>query len=102
MGSNGKQYYLMEVIALVLKKVKERVRDKLFTRFGLDIDSFSWVLTVPALWGESARRMMKEAAYLVRKYSSNSNYSSLHHLLQNYMYIYILQSCVTTEKVIYM
>ena len=33
------------------------------------VDNFHWVLTIPALWGERARDMMREAAYMVSKYT---------------------------------
>lgn len=64
-GSNGKNYYLIEVIALILQKIKIRIQDYFRRRGSITTDTFSWVLTIPALWGESARAMMREAAYLV-------------------------------------
>ncbi len=66
LGSDGNNYYVIEVIALILKNV----RQKLVTYFAkrgnkYSIEQFHWVLTIPALWGERARDMMREAAYLV-------------------------------------
>ena len=60
------EYYLIEVIATILKKVKERVIQFFETApSGYKIDDFDWVITVPALWGIQARDMMREAGYLV-------------------------------------
>ena len=60
------EYYLIEVIAIILKKIKEKLTHFFKNREGdHKIEEFHWVLTVPALWGLRARNMMREAAYLV-------------------------------------
>ena len=65
-GSDGKRYYLLEVIGLILKSLREIIENYFFTRGSLyRIEEFDWVITVPALWGERARDMMREAAYVV-------------------------------------
>ena len=65
-GSNGKHYYLLEVIGLILKSLREIIENYFITRGSLyRIEEFDWVITVPALWGERARDMMREAAYVV-------------------------------------
>ena len=60
------EYYLIEVIAIILRKVKEKLEDFFKNREGgYKIEDFHWVLTVPALWGLRAREMMREAGCLV-------------------------------------
>ena len=59
-------YYLIEVIAIILGKIKEKLVIFFKSREGgYKIKDFDWVVTVPALWGIRARDMMREAAYLV-------------------------------------
>lgn len=64
-GSDGKEYYIIEVIGLILREVKQKLVRYFKKRGSLVVENFDWVLTVPALWGERARDMMREAAYLV-------------------------------------
>ena len=66
-GEDGEKYYLCEVIAFILRAIKERVQ-KEFKNWGreYEIHKFEWVITVPAIWSIQARDMMREAAYLVR------------------------------------
>ena len=60
------EYYLIEVIVIILRKVKEKLEYFFKNREGdHKIEDFHWVLTVSALWGIRARNMMREAAYLV-------------------------------------
>ena len=61
-------YYLIEVIATILKLIKKRLTNIFWQRDkpgGYKMEEFDWAITVPALWGERARDMMREAAYLV-------------------------------------
>ncbi len=65
-ASNGRSYYLIEVIALFLKTLRDSIQKYFDVRGGEHrIDEFHWILTIPALWGKRARDMMREAAYLV-------------------------------------
>ena len=60
------EYYLIEVIAIILRKIKEKLENFFKNREGgYKIKEFHWVLTVPAMWGLRARDMMREATYLV-------------------------------------
>ena len=60
------EFYLIEVIAIILRKIKEKLVIFFKNREGgYKIEDFDWVVTVPALWGLQARDMMREAAYLV-------------------------------------
>ena len=53
------------MIAIILRKIKEKLGYFFENRGGYKIENFHWVLTVPALWDLQARDMMREAAYLV-------------------------------------
>ncbi|XP_019855413.1 PREDICTED: heat shock 70 kDa protein 12A-like [Amphimedon queenslandica] len=59
----GGSYYLIEVIAFILTHLKEKLLDDHLKRKYKSTD-FDWVITVPAIWEERARRMMREAAYM--------------------------------------
>ena len=60
------RYYLVEVIAFILKHLGECLIDHL-SQAGLSIETtdFDWVITVPAIWDARGKRMMREATYLV-------------------------------------
>ena len=56
----------MEVIAFILKYLKEKLVDHLsITITPLKASEFDWVITVPAIWDARGKGMMREAAYLV-------------------------------------
>ena len=66
-ASNGKQYYLVDVIAHILKYLKDKLISLL--RHGghpLETTDFDWVITVPAIWRARGKQMMREAGYKVR------------------------------------
>ena len=64
---SGEQYYLVEVIAFVLKHLKKCLKDKLRRAAPrLSITEIHWVITVPAIWNQDGKQMMREAAYRVR------------------------------------
>ncbi|XP_019859429.1 PREDICTED: heat shock 70 kDa protein 12A-like [Amphimedon queenslandica] len=64
----GGSYYLIEVIAFILTHLKEKLlTDELKRNY--KSTEFDWVITVPAIWKARARRMMREAAYMVSVYS---------------------------------
>ena len=64
---NGKEFFLVDVIAHILHHLKCRLlmemRDFGYSIKASDID---WVITVPAIWNFRARRMMLEAGDMVR------------------------------------
>ena len=65
---NGKQFFLVEVIAMILKYVKNRllkVEVAQNTTGVLEASDFDWVITVPAIWKARGKQMMREAAYKV-------------------------------------
>ena len=56
------------MIATILKLIKKRLTEFFWQKDkpgGYKMEEFDWVITIPALWGEQARDMMREAAYLV-------------------------------------
>ena len=65
-AKNGKEYYLVEVIAHILKYLKNELIRKL-NASGLELEAtdFDWVITVPAIWRARGKQMMREAGYKV-------------------------------------
>lgn len=63
---NGKEYYLVEVIAHILKYLKDQFIQML-NESGLKMKAtdFNWVVTVPAIWRARGKQMMREAGYKV-------------------------------------
>ena len=64
-ASNGKEFYLVEVIAFVLKYLREKLEKHTLRDSELTAADFDWVITVPAIWRSRGKRMMREAAYQV-------------------------------------
>ena len=73
---NGKQFFLVDVIAHILHHLKDRllteVRD--FGYKDLQASDINWVITVPAFWKSGGKSMMREAGYMV---SPTSIYKSI-------------------------
>ena len=62
----GANYYIIEVIAFVLKHLKSNFEDELVTHnIQNKASDFTWVITVPAIWDDKGKQMMREAAYTV-------------------------------------
>ena len=67
-ASNGKRYFMVEVIAFILRYLKQQLEKHLclwWTPQPLRVKEFDWAITVPAIWKARGKRMMREAAYLV-------------------------------------
>ena len=65
-AKNGKEYYLVEVIAHILKHLKDELIKKLnASGLKLEATDFDWVITVPAIWRARGKQMMREAGYKV-------------------------------------
>lgn len=65
-SSNDNEFYLVEVIAFVLKYLKSQLERHLENTISpLKGSDFDWVITVPAIWKARGKRMMREAAYMV-------------------------------------
>lgn len=57
----------IQVFSLSIKALKDDLETTL-EKQGIDVKSsdIKWVLTVPAIWSDSAKQFMREAAILVR------------------------------------
>ena len=66
-AKNGKEYYLVNMIAQILKYLKVELIENHLQREGhpLEATDFDWVITVPAIWRARGKQMMREAAYKV-------------------------------------
>ena len=64
---NGKKYYLVDVIAQILNYLKIELIENNLQRGGhfLEATDFDWVITVPTIWGDRGKQMMREAGYKV-------------------------------------
>ena len=68
-AKNGVEYYLVDVIAQILKHLKnELIKNLLQEPLGprLEATDFDWVITVPAIWRSRGKQMMREAGYKVQ------------------------------------
>ena len=88
MSSDGEHYYLVEVIAFILKYLKDEFSKHLATaayrkcssEIGhgesshLQTSDFDWVITVPAIWKHSSKQMMRQAAYMVNMNATSNLY----------------------------
>ena len=64
---SGERYYLVEVIAFVLRYLKDQLMGQVaLTGIKFYPTDFEWVITVPAIWRARGKQMMREAASLVR------------------------------------
>ena len=66
-NGNGKEYYLMDVLAQVLKYLKNELIVNTLQRVGYDLKAtdFDWVIAVPPTWGVRSKKMMREAGHKV-------------------------------------
>ena len=68
-SSDGREFYLVEVIAFVLKYLKCQLEHHLERTVNpLKGADFDWVITVPAIWKARGKRMMREAGYMVSQH----------------------------------
>ena len=66
-ASNGKQYNLVDVVAHILKYLKNELISQLqLAGRAVEATDFDWVITVPAIWRARGKQMMREAGYKVR------------------------------------
>ena len=66
-ANNGKEYYLMDVLAQVLKYLKNELIVNTLQRAGHDLKAtdFNWVIAVPPTCGARGKKMMREAGHKV-------------------------------------
>ena len=64
---NGKEFFLVDVIAQILKYLKNEFIIQHLQRGGhhFSASDFDWVVTVPAIWKARGKQMMREAGYKV-------------------------------------
>lgn len=62
-----KKFPAFQVFSLSIKALKDHLETTLQNQ-GIDVksDEIKWVLTVPAIWSDSAKQFMREAAIAVR------------------------------------
>ena len=69
-AANGKLMSAMDVFSAAINFLKEHFLESINNREPrkkITIDKVRWVLTVPAIWGFSAKQFMREAAEKVSK-----------------------------------
>ena len=65
-AKNGTEYYLVDVIAHILKYLKiELIKHLKRSGHPLEATDLDWVITVPAIWKARGKQMMREAGYKV-------------------------------------
>ena len=66
-AANGQRYPAFEVITMTLKFFKDHALRELSNQCGttIDNDDVRWIITVPAIWNEQAKKFMRLAAYEV-------------------------------------
>jgi hypothetical protein len=63
----GKQCSAVEVFTLSIKAFVDRLKRMLLERYsGFRDDDILWVLTVPSVWIDSAKQLIRESAEKVR------------------------------------
>ena len=81
---NGKEFFLVDVIAHILHHLKCRLLT-LLKDFGYNIKAsdFDWVITVPAIWKSKGKGMMLEAGYMVSpKQNFANSYAYINQILE--------------------
>ena len=67
-ASNGREFYLVEVIAFILKYLRN-MSEGYISQSGCKLiaSNLDWVITIPTIWSSSLRGklVMREAAYMV-------------------------------------
>ena len=67
-AANGKEIPLKTVFAFSLGHFKDAAIDQISSCSMYDVDPqhVKWVITVPAIWDDGAKQIMREAAYEVK------------------------------------
>ena len=66
-AANGKQMKALDVFTASLKFLKDHFIKNINNRNAnnITVDKVRWVLTVPAIWNDPAKQLMREAAEMV-------------------------------------
>ena len=64
---NGKRLLALDIFSKALNYLKERALERIHEQSGVEYtaEEVRWVVTVPAIWKQSAKQFMREAAYKV-------------------------------------
>ena len=79
--NSSEQYYLVDVVAFILKYLKDQLYEALSKDNQGQVE-FDWVVTVPAIWDIRGKQMMREAAYKVSQ-----------------LYIYYMHDSISSEQI---
>ena len=79
-AANGKQMSALDVFSAAINFLKEHFLENINNRNAgnrIAVDVVRWVLTVPAIWDDSAKQFMREAATKVFFSNIISNFKNL-------------------------
>ena len=64
---NGKHMRALDIFSRALEYLKEKALEAIYKQCGVEYtaEEVLWVVTVPAIWKQSAKQFMREAAYEV-------------------------------------
>lgn len=64
---NRKRLRALDIFSKALKYLKDRALERIHEQSGVEYTAkeVRWVVTVPAIWKQSAKQFMREAAYEV-------------------------------------
>lgn len=62
-ASNNHEYYLVDVIAQILKYMKDQLIESHLKQRGVTLEAtdFYWLITVPGIWSNNGKKIMQEA-----------------------------------------
>lgn len=65
---SGKRLRALDIFSKALKYLKDRALERIHEQSGVEYKAkeVRWVVTVPAIWKQSAKQFMREAAYEVQ------------------------------------
>ena len=65
---NGKSMRALDIFSKALQYLKDKALEAIYKQSGVEYTAkeVRWVVTVPAIWKQSAKQFMREAAYEVR------------------------------------
>ena len=64
---NGERFQALDIFSYSLKFLKDKALEQIEKRSGVEYptEEVLWVVTIPAIWKQSAKQFMREAAYQV-------------------------------------
>ena len=65
-AANGKELSAIKVITITLEHLKNLILKDIEEQITHPNRRIQWIVTVPAIWSEGAKQMMREAATLVK------------------------------------